>query len=266
MTLIEAKDLYIKLGKTVILSNINFSIQPKEIVTIVGPNGAGKSTFLRSLIGSVQPETGRIITKPGLRIGYVPQRLQIDQNLPLSVDRFLNLPHRAESKFLDDALNFSAAAGLLNRSMSALSGGELQRVLLARALLNRPELLILDEATQGLDHPASVAFYRQIETVCKALECGVLMVSHELHVVMAASHRVICLNRHICCQGSPEQVASSSEYKALFGSEDQGAMAIYKHVHDHSHDFGRSHDSGREPRENNNNNNDQNYGRGDGIS
>ena len=166
----------------------------------------------------------------------MPQRLHIDATLPITVRRFLSLPYSVSDSVAQDALTTAGVKDLGMQQMTGLSGGQFQRVLLARALLGRPQLLLLDEATQGLDQPGSAAFYRQIETVRQHLDCSVLMVSHELHVVMAASDRVICLNGHICCHGAPGQVATAPEYRALFGSGSQGALALYQHEHTHSHD------------------------------
>ena len=234
--LIRATDLSVQVGGREVLAHVSMTVSAGEIVTIVGPNGSGKSTLLRTIVGALSPSGGTIWAKDGLRIGYVPQMLHIDPTLPLTVARFLNLPHRVSSQSVSDALEQAGAAGLDRRQMSALSGGQFQRVLLARALLNKPDILILDEATRGLDQPGAVAFYRRIEDVRRELGCGILMVSHELHVVMAASDRVICLNGHVCCQGSPEHVASAPEYRALFGPGTQGALALYRHEHNHSHD------------------------------
>ncbi len=228
-------------GKTV-LSNVSFAIDAGEIVTIVGPNGSGKSSLLRLIIGATTPTQGTVTKKTGLRIGYVPQKLHIDPTLPLTVRRFLSLPKRVDDSAAFEALERVGADKLVEQQMTDLSGGQFQRVLLARALLNTPDLLILDEATQGLDQPGSAAFYRLVETVRQDLGCAVLMVSHELHVVMAASDRVVCLNGHICCQGAPEQVASAPEYRALFGTGTQGALALYRHEHNHSHDCASSHE------------------------
>lgn len=247
MSLIHAKGLSVKHGKTTVLQNVTLDISAGEIVTIVGPNGSGKSTLLRALIGAVPADKGAVTRKDGLRIGYVPQKLHIDPTLPMSVERFLSLPTKVSAAQSAAALEQAGAAALSGRQMADLSGGQFQRVLLARALLGRPELLILDEATQGLDQPGSAAFYRQIEELRSALGCAVLMVSHELHVVMAASDRVICLNGHVCCEGAPEVVASAPEYRALFGTGTQGALALYRHDHDHhhhahDHDHGHTHD------------------------
>lgn len=233
--LIEARGVSVRYGGLTALSHVDLTIAPGEIVTVVGPNGSGKSTLLKTLVGALRPSAGTLHRKPGLRIGYVPQRLAIDPTLPLTVRRFLSLPQRVPDATAAEALAQAGLEGLADRQMADLSGGQFQRVLLARALLNRPDLLILDEATQGLDQPGSAAFYQRIEDVRRNLGCAVLMVSHELHVVMAASDRVICLNGHVCCAGKPEQVASAPEYRALFGSGTQGALALYRHDHDHHH-------------------------------
>ncbi|TBX14716.1 metal ABC transporter ATP-binding protein [Nioella sediminis] len=247
MSLVEMSGLNVQLGGQTVLHHVDFSIDPGEIVTIVGPNGSGKSTLLRAIIGAVEPSAGAVTCKPGLRIGYVPQKLHIDPTLPMTVRRFLDLPQRVDDEAARDALDEAGAGALSGRQMSGLSGGQFQRVLLARALLSKPELLILDEATQGLDQPGSAAFYQKIAEVRDHLGCAVLMVSHELHVVMAASDRVVCLNGHVCCQGEPEHVASAPEYRALFGTGTGGALALYRHEHHHSHDH--DHDHGHEAAE-----------------
>lgn len=225
-------------GATPVLRDVSLGIEAGEIVTIVGPNGSGKTTLLRTLIGAATPSEGRVRLRPGLRIGYVPQRLPLDPSLPLTAERFLSLPRRAPRGDVAHALRMAGAEGFAGRQLSALSGGQVQRVALARALLDRPGLLILDEATQGLDQPGSAAFYRRIEAVRRDTGCAVLMVSHELHVVMAASDRVICLNGHVCCAGTPSQVAAAPEWRALFGTGTGGALALYRHDHDHGHDHG----------------------------
>lgn len=235
MTLISAKGLSVRHGKNTVLQNVSLDISAGEIVTIVGPNGSGKSTLVRALIGAIGTHKGNITRKDNLRVGYVPQKLHIDPTLPMSVARFLSLPLKQSHDATGAALEQAGASTLADRQMADLSGGQFQRVLLARALLGNPELLILDEATQGLDQPGSASFYRQIESLRSSLGCAVLMVSHELHVVMAASDRVICLNGHVCCEGAPEVVASAPEYRALFGSGTQGALALYRHDHNHHH-------------------------------
>jgi zinc transport system ATP-binding protein len=230
MSLVCVDDLSISYGAKTVLSHVSLSIESGEIVTIVGPNGSGKTSLLRSIIGAVKPARGRVTREADLRLGYVPQRLHIDPTLPMTVARFLALPGGVAPKNIDGAL---AQAGV--------SGGQFQRVLLARALIGKPQLLLLDEATQGLDQPGSAAFYRQIDTVRRDTGCAILMISHELHVVMSASDRVICLNGHVCCEGTPEVVASAPEYRALFGSGTMGALALYRHDHDHGHDHHHDH-------------------------
>ena len=242
MSLIAARGVTVRLGGAVVLRDIDLSLERGEIVTIVGPNGSGKSTLLRALIGAIRPSGGAVSRAPGLRIGYVPQKLHIDPTLPMTVCRFLNLPRRHAAAMLAQALAQAGLPDLGTRQMADLSGGQFQRVLLARAVLERPDLLILDEATQGLDQPGSAAFYRRIEELRRSLDCAVLMVSHELHVVMSASDRVICLNGHVCCEGRPEQVVSAPEYRAIFGTGTQGALALYRHDHDHHHDHDCAHD------------------------
>ena len=235
MRLVTLTGLDVRLGGHTALSNVDFHIDKGEIVTVVGPNGSGKTTLLKTIIGAVKPRRGTLTRAPGLRIGYVPQRLAIDNTLPLTVRRFLGLPRRHPEAVKQAALEEAGAEGLMTRQMSALSGGQFQRVLLARAILDKPDLLILDEPTTGLDQPGSAALYRQIEQVRRDLGSAVLMVSHELHVVMSASDRVVCLNGHVCCHGAPEIVADAPEYRALFGSGTQGALALYRHDHDHHH-------------------------------
>lgn len=237
MTLIEARDLAVRIGSRQILHDINLSIAAGEIVTIVGPNGSGKSTLLRALLGAVSASSGAVKRARKLGIGYVPQKLHIDPTMPITVSRFLGLPRRRpDMAAAKAALAETGVSELEHRQMFGLSGGQTQRVLLARALMAKPDLLVLDEPTQGLDQPGAADFYRLIETVRGRTGCAVLMVSHDLHVVMSASDRVICLNGHICCEGAPSAVSSAPAYRALFGHGTGGALALYQHVHDHGHD------------------------------
>ena len=235
MSLIEARHLCVRLGGTEVLHDISLAVEPGEIITVVGPNGSGKSTLLRALLGILPPAAGRVARAPGLRLGYVPQRLQIDRSMPITVRRFLSLPVRVTDVQAAEVLVRVGMDGSATLQMAALSGGQLQRVLLARALLARPQVLMLDEPTQGLDQPGEAAFYRLIEEVRAGTGCAVLMVSHDLHVVMAASDRVVCLNGHVCCEGTPQVVSSAPEYRALFGLGTHGALALYRHEHDHDH-------------------------------
>ncbi len=254
MSLIEARGLGVRHGEHQVLHGINLTIGKAEIVTIVGPNGSGKSTLVRALIGLEPASDGTVSRAPGLGIGYVPQRLKLGAGLPMTVRRFLSLPHRVTDAEAAAALERVGVAGLDQRQLARLSGGQFQRVLVARALLARPDILILDEPTQGLDQPGIAAFYRLIEDLRRDTGVAVLMVSHDLHVVMNASDRVICLNGHICCEGAPEHVSASAEYRALFGFDAEGVLALYRHHHDHSHDDGhaghhdRPHDHGRDHR------------------
>jgi len=236
MSLIGARGLTVRLGGEEVLKGVSLAVEPGEIVTILGPNGSGKSTLLRALLGILPLSSGEVIRAPELRIGYVPQRLAIDPSLPMTVRRFLSLPVRVPDERAAAALARVGVPEVGQRQMAALSGGQFQRVLLARALLSDPQVLILDEPTQGLDQPGEAAFYRLIEEVRAETGVAVLMVSHDLHVVMAASDRVICLNHHICCEGTPRVVSSAPEYRALFGLGTRGALALYRHEHDHSHE------------------------------
>ena len=235
MDVMRADHICVSFGGVEVLHDVSLRISAGEIVTIVGPNGSGKSTLLRALLGIVPVAHGRVTLGPLVRIGYVPQRLALDRSLPLTVRRFLSLPVRVSDAAATQALIRVGVPGVEGAQMAGLSGGQLQRVLLARALLSDPQLLVLDEPTQGLDQPGEAGFYRLIEEVRAESGAAVLMVSHDLHVVMAASDRVICLNGHVCCEGTPHVVSSAPEYRALFGLGTQGALALYQHVHDHDH-------------------------------
>ena len=236
MSLVQVEDLSVRYGARTALSRVSLRVEPSEIVTIVGPNGSGKTSLLRAIIGAIKPFQGHVVQASNLKIGYVPQKLHIDETLPITVSRFLKLPGGVTAVDIDYALTQAGVPELEKAQLSQLSGGQFQRVLLARALIGKPDLLLLDEATQGLDQRGSASFYQQIETVRQATGCAVLMISHELHVVMSASDRVICLNGHVCCEGTPAVVASAPEYRALFGTGTGGALALYRHEHDHGHD------------------------------
>ena len=244
MRLISADDISVTLGGAAVVSHVSFIMDAGEIVTILGPNGSGKSTLLRALLGMLPVSQGVVTRLAGLKLGYVPQRMAVDHSMPITVRRFLSLPLRVDDAAAAAALVRVGMAGLGPRQMADLSGGQFQRALLARALLGAPQLLVLDEPTQGLDQPGEAAFYRLIEEVRHDTGAGVLMVSHDLHVVMAASDRVICLNHHICCEGTPRVVSNAPEYRALFGLGTQGALALYQHSHDHSHDHTNASDHG----------------------
>tara|TARA_B100000674_G_scaffold140535_1_gene110349 strand:- start:10191 stop:10928 length:738 start_codon:yes stop_codon:yes gene_type:complete len=236
MSLMQAEGLGMRMGSRRILRDVDFSIQKRQIVTVVGPNGSGKTTLLKVLIGALSPSEGRVVREAGLKIGYVPQRLAIHQSMPLTVARWFALSGTKDSETHLQIAEQVGISSLLKQQMSSLSGGEFQRALLAEALLVKPNLLVLDEPTQGLDQPAVASFYKLIESVRDDLGCAVLMVSHDLHVVMRSSDHVICLNGHVCCQGTPTRVSAAPEYQSLFGFDTEGALALYRHQHDHRHD------------------------------
>ena len=242
MSLIELKDLSVAYGSSEVLSDVSLTVNQGEILTIVGPNGSGKTTLFRALIGSVNPSSGWIIRDKDLKIGYVPQRLHIGTTLPITVERFVRIQKNSAQISCQQALEKAGIQELAQKQVSDLSGGQFQRVMLASALLAEPNLLLLDEATQGLDQLGSADFYRQIEKVRTETNCAVIMISHELHVVMSTSDRVICLNGHICCEGTPEIVTSDPEYHALFGTGTDGQLALYRHHHNHVHDENCGHD------------------------
>ena len=239
MALVTAEGIEVRVGNKRLLHDVDLRIEAGEIVTVIGPNGAGKATLLKAIIGAIPISAGRINTPAGLRIGYTPQKIQLENTMPITVARFLSLAGRLPKGARADVLDKTDVTTLRDAQMADLSGGELQRVLLARALLRKPDLLILDEPTQGLDQPAEARFYRLLSEVRKETGAAVLMVSHDLHVVMAQSDRVVCLNGHVCCSGAPAHVSADPSYKELFGA--RAELALYEHRHDHSHE-GHSHD------------------------
>lgn len=218
-----------------LVRGISMNIEAGEIVTLIGPNGSGKSTTAKMALGILNADEGRAWQKPGLRASYVPQKLEVNWTLPLTVTRFLQLTNRASALQIETALSATKTLHLAKAQMSKLSGGEFQRVLLSRAILRAPEFLVLDEPVQGVDYNGEIALYKLIEEIRDTLHCGVLLISHDLHVVMSKTDRVICLNGHICCSGTPASVASSSEFKTLFGEHMASGLALYEHRHDHEH-------------------------------
>jgi zinc transport system ATP-binding protein len=237
--LIKARGLGVTRNGRQILQRADLTLQAGKIVTLIGPNGAGKTTLVRAVLGLIKTDEGEITKARDLRIGYMPQKLHIDASLPLTVARFLALGGKARTD-LDEILTLTGIDKLSNMPMQSLSGGETQRVLLARALLRDPQLLVLDEPVQGVDVTGQSALYALINEIRNRRQCGVLLVSHDLHLVMANTDTVICLNQHVCCEGHPEQVTSDPAYLALFGEmagvANPPQVAIYTHHHDHQHD------------------------------
>ncbi len=233
--LVSAKNLHLRLGGTTILENIDIQISRKEILTLIGPNGAGKTSLVRVLLGLIAPDSGEVHRKEGLTIGYVPQNFEMDASLPLTVRRLLGLTQKPSRKRMEESLEEVGAENLLEHPVQSLSGGERQRVLLARALLRNPELLVLDEPIQNVDISGQAELYRLIIRIRDERGCGIMMISHDLHLVMAFTDRVVCLNRHICCSGHPEAVGEHPEYLTLFGPQAAETLAIYRHAHDHAH-------------------------------
>lgn len=219
-----------------VLQDVNLQLESGEIVTLIGPNGAGKTTLVRIVLGLLQPQQGRVWRRDRLRIGYMPQKLHVDPTLPLSVLRFLQLVPGVGRLQALSALEEVGAPQVLDSPLQQISGGELQRVLLARALLRRPELLVLDEPVQGVDVAGQSELYRLIVRLRDRYGCGVLMVSHDLHLVMSATDKVVCLNQHVCCVGHPEQISSEPAFRALFNQETP-ELTFYQHHHDHGHDL-----------------------------
>lgn len=236
-SLITLDKISVTFGQRNVLSDISLSLKSGRILTLLGPNGAGKSTLVRVVLGLIQPSAGKVIRPPQLRIGYVPQKIHLDATLPLTVERFMRLRGGVKRADILPALKRVQAAQLLHYPLQKLSGGEMQRVLLARALLNQPQLLVLDEPTQGVDVNGQVALYDLIDKLRQELDCAVMMVSHDLHLVMAKTDDVLCLNQHICCSGTPEVVSTHPEFISMFGPRGAEQLAIYRHHHNHRHDL-----------------------------
>lgn len=234
--LIRLEQVSVALAGQNILSDIQLKVRPGEIVTLIGPNGAGKTTLVRAVLGLLTPDSGSVWRKPRLRVGYMPQKLQVDPTLPLSVLRFLRLVPGVDRERALAALAEVGAQKVIDSPVQGISGGEMQRVLLARALLREPELLVLDEPVQGVDVAGQAELYRLITRLRDRHGCGVLMVSHDLHLVMSTTDHVICLNRHVCCSGHPAQVSGDPAFVELFGSH-APSLAVYHHHHDHAHDL-----------------------------
>ena len=235
--LVAADGVGVKRAGRWLIHDVDVEVRRGEIVTLIGPNGGGKTTLVRVLLALIAPDAGSVRRKAGLSVGYVPQEVQIDPVLPLTVRRLMTVTARHSRDEVASALRQTGTEQLIDQPVQVLSGGEFQRVLLARAVLRAPELLILDEPVQGVDYAGEAALYKLIGEIRDRLGCGILMISHDLHVVMAATDRVLCLNHHVCCTGAPADVTQDAEYRRLFGPRAVEAYALYQHAHDHDHDL-----------------------------
>ncbi|MCS6879635.1 MAG: metal ABC transporter ATP-binding protein [Geminicoccaceae bacterium] len=235
-TLVELVDVTVVLDRRVILENVDLVVREGEHVTIVGPNGAGKTTLVKVVLGLLAPSAGRVSLRPGVRIGYAPQHLPIERTIPIDVEGFLALAGRRSLEERRAVLAEVGLEGIERRQLAALSGGQLRRVLLARALLRRPELLVLDEPLSGVDLDGRFELYELVAAIRSRYRCAVLLVSHDLHIVMATTDRVVCLDRHVCCTGSPETIARDPRFARLFGDRFGSVVALYRHRHPRRHD------------------------------
>lgn len=237
MPLIELKQINVIFAEKTALRDINLKIYPNSIITIVGPNGGGKSTLLKTLLKLQKPSSGEVLYHDKVRIGYVPQKIHLDHSLPLTVSRFLRLSKDVNKRDIEATLTQLSIHHLAEQNMQKLSGGEMQRVLLARAILNKPNLLVLDEPTQGVDINGQAELYQLIHQTQQALNCAVVMVSHDLHIVMADSKEVLCINQHICCAGTPETLSNDPTFMRLWGNQIAQNVGFYSHHHNHHHNM-----------------------------
>ena len=235
------KNILVKLNNVGIQQNdkwlvkgVSLEVEKGKIVTLIGPNGSGKSTTAKIALGIYKNIEGNV-EKFTNNVGYVPQKISIDWTLPLRVKDFMVLTDNIKNELIDEALSLTGVIHLKEKNLGNLSGGEFQRVLLARAISKKPELLVLDEPVQGVDFTGEIAMYELIKKISEKLNCGILLISHDLHTVMSATDHVVCLNGHVCCSGSPKDVARNNEYKALFGEQASQTLSVYEHKHDHEH-------------------------------
>ena len=243
--LLRAEDISYTQGKRLILDHVSFELRRAQITTIIGPNGAGKSTLTNIVNGLISDYSGKIERIPKLRIGYLPQKVYVNTLMPLSVERLLRLTRQSSTVEIEQALAQSEVAYLRQRQVRSLSEGELKRVLLARTTLGKPDLIVLDEPTAGVDVSGEIRMYQLIGELRDQLQCAVLLVSHDLHLVMSQTDQVLCLNQHLCCSGLPESVSQHPEYLALFGQQASKSIAVYAHHHDHEHDVSGATDGHR---------------------
>ena len=232
--LVKLKSAGYQLNNKFLVEGVSLEVQKGKIVTLIGPNGSGKSTTAKIALGLLKNIEGEV-EKFTNKIGYVPQKISIDWTLPLRVRDFMLLTDKLKDDTIEEALSLTGVVDLKDKSLGNLSGGEFQRVLLARAISKKPELLVLDEPVQGVDFTGEIALYELIKKISDTLDCGILLISHDLHTVMSATDHVICLNGHVCCSGTPIDVAKNNEYKALFGEQASQILSRYEHRHDHVH-------------------------------
>ena len=233
--LASGRDLVVRYRGRTVLDRVSIEVHRREVVSLIGPNGAGKTTAVRALLGLIKPDAGVVHREPGVVVGYVPQRIEPESLLPLTVRRFLAMAGRRSRTEAAAALDEVGTTAVVDRQLSSLSGGEYRRVLLARALLRNPDLLVLDEPVQQVDFAGQMAMHQLIGHLRNRRGCGVLVISHDLHLVLGATDRVVCINGHVCCAGEPETVSRHPEYISLFGPHAAAALAVYTHDHDHSH-------------------------------
>ena len=233
-TLLQVEKVGLSINSKILVEGVSFKVREGEIVTLIGPNGSGKSTTAKIALGIHKNIMGDV-KKFTNKIGYVPQKISIDWTLPIRVIDFMFLTKDLNNEQISDALNLTGVEHLKQKSLSNLSGGEFQRVLIARAIAKKPELLVLDEPVQGVDFKGEVAIYELIKKISEDLSCGILLISHDLHMVMSATDHVICLNGHVCCSGKPHIVAQDEKYKELFGDRASKVLTLYEHKHDHTH-------------------------------
>ena len=232
--LVKLNEVGFQQNKKWLVKGVSLQVERGKIVTLIGPNGSGKSTTAKIALGIYKNIEGQV-EKFTNNIGYVPQKISIDWTLPLRVKDFMLLTDNLKDDALDEALTLTGVKHLKDKNLGNLSGGEFQRVLLARAISKKPELLVLDEPVQGVDFTGEIALYELIKKISEKLNCGILLISHDLHTVMTATDHVVCLNGHVCCSGSPKDVARNNEYKALFGEQASQTLSVYEHKHDHEH-------------------------------